>query len=68
MELARWEIALLVVAGYVAIVSLVRLMVRRRDELVSDLRKKIRAEQLRKKTTAKVDRKKQTKKDQDEAA
>ena len=68
MELARWEIALLAVAGYVAIVSLVRLMVRRRDELVSDLREKIRAEQLRKKTTAKVDRKKQKKQDQDEAA
>lgn len=68
MELARWEIALLAVAGYVAIVSLVRLMVRRRDELVSDLREKIRAQQLRKKTTAKVDRKKQKKQDQDEAA
>ena len=32
-----WDLALLAIAGYVAIVALVRLMIRRRDQLVGEL-------------------------------
>ncbi len=32
-----WEVVLLIVATYVAVVSLVRLMARRRDKLLDDL-------------------------------
>ena len=32
-----WDLALLAIAGYVAIVALVRLMIRRRDRLVGEL-------------------------------
>jgi len=38
-----WDIALLVLAAYVAIVVLVRLMIRRRDQLVAEMQ--VEAEQ-----------------------
>ena len=34
----RWDVVLLVVAGYVAVTALVRLMIRRRDRLLDELR------------------------------
>ena len=37
----RWDMVLLAVAGYVAVLSLVRLMARRRNELVKQVREQI---------------------------
>jgi hypothetical protein len=37
----RWDVFLFVVAGYVAILSLVRLMANRRNELVEKIREEI---------------------------
>ena len=37
MEWNWWDIALLAAAAYVAVISLVRLMARRRDKLLDDL-------------------------------
>jgi hypothetical protein len=37
MEWNWWEIALLAAAAYVAVITLVRLMARRRDKLLDDL-------------------------------
>ena len=37
-----WDLVLLVVAGYVATVALVRLMTQRRDQMLQRLRKQIR--------------------------
>lgn len=34
----RWDVIIILVAGYVAVVSLVRLMARRRNELVDQVR------------------------------
>jgi len=45
-----WSIALLVVAGYVAVVALVRLMISHRDKLVADFRQKLHAERKQGKT------------------
>ena len=44
-----WDLVLLVVAGYVGTVTLVRLMVRRRDQILENLRKKLEKERRRKK-------------------
>jgi len=44
-----WDVALLAVAGYVAVSSLVRLMIRHRDLLTAKFRQEVKAEQLRKK-------------------
>ena len=44
----RWDIALLLIAGYVAVMTLVRLMARRRDENVAEVEKQM--ESLRKQT------------------
>ncbi len=35
-----WDVTLLVVAGYLAVVTLVRLMVRRRNQVFEELRQK----------------------------
>ena len=35
----RWDIALLLVAGYVSVMTLVRLMARRRDQNVAEVEK-----------------------------
>jgi hypothetical protein len=37
----RWDTLLLIAAGYIAVVSLVRLMVNRRNELVAKVREEI---------------------------
>ncbi len=37
----RWDLLILIVAGYVAVVSLVRLMGNRRNELVAKIRTEI---------------------------
>ncbi len=37
-DMDGWEIALLATAGYVAVTTLVRLMLRRRDQMVEQLR------------------------------
>ena len=46
--MSSWDVALLAVAGYVAVVSLVRLMLRRRDQLLADFREQIQLEKQRK--------------------
>ncbi len=43
-----WDIVLLVVAGYLAVVTLVKLMIRRRDRAVVELRRLMKREQMRK--------------------
>jgi len=45
-----WDVALLVAAGYVALSALVRLMLRRRDELVGRFREDVRRERNRRRT------------------
>lgn len=42
--MSRWDALLAAVAGYVAVVALVRLMSVRRDDLVRDIRTKIAQE------------------------
>lgn len=37
----RWDIALLLVAGYVSVMTLVRLMARRRDQNVAEIEKQL---------------------------
>jgi hypothetical protein len=37
----RWDMVLVCVAGYVSVVSLVRLMAQRRDELIAKIRAEI---------------------------
>jgi hypothetical protein len=44
----NWDVTLLVVMGYLAIVALVRLMARRRDQLLDEFRRQIGEEQKRK--------------------
>lgn len=41
----RWDVALLVVAGYFAVMTLVRLMIRRREQLVVQLRARMEEEE-----------------------
>jgi hypothetical protein len=48
-----WDVTLLVVAGYLAIVTLVRLMVRRRNQVYAELRQK--AEDAKKRKQAQGD-------------
>ncbi len=38
----RWDVVLLVVAGYVAAMALVRLMIRRRSELLDEFRRRVK--------------------------
>ena len=45
-----WDLALLVGAGYVAVTALVRLMIRRRDQLLDEFRREM-AKQTRRKET-----------------
>ena len=42
-----WDLVLLVVAGYVATVALVRLMTQRRDQMLQRLRKQMEKERQR---------------------
>ena len=41
--LTRWDLALLAVAAYVAVMSLVRLMRARRDQLIADVQRQVKA-------------------------
>ena len=43
-----WDVALLVVAGYVATVTLVQLMIRRRDQMLEEFRRQMEQERIRK--------------------
>lgn len=43
-----WDVALLAIAGYVAVMSLARLMLRRRDQLLAHFREEIKREKERK--------------------
>ena len=43
-----WDVVFLAVAGYVAVSSLVRMMINHRDKLTAKFRQEVRAEQLRK--------------------
>jgi hypothetical protein len=47
--LSRSDIILLLVASYVAVMALVRLMQRRRDELVADIQQQVNARRKRSK-------------------
>jgi hypothetical protein len=42
--LDRWDVILMLVAGYVAVMSLVRMMARRRDQLVADVEQQLKAQ------------------------
>ena len=42
-----WDLALLAAAAYVAVVTLVRLMLRHRDQLAADLQRQVDAERQR---------------------
>ena len=44
-----WDVALLVAAGYVAVTTLVQLMIRRRDQAVGEFRKQLAKEKQRRK-------------------
>ncbi|MFH1921488.1 MAG: hypothetical protein ABIP48_16610 [Planctomycetota bacterium] len=44
----RWDVVLLVVAGYLAVMGLVRLMIRRRDQLLGKLRHEVKMKGNRK--------------------
>jgi hypothetical protein len=37
----RWDVVLMLVAGYVAVMTLVRLMARRRDQVVADVERQL---------------------------
>ncbi len=43
-----WDVALLVVSGYVAVVTLVRLMARRRNQMMEEFRRELKKEKRRK--------------------
>ena len=47
-SMTGWDIALFVVAGYVAVMSMARLMIRRRDQFFVEFREQMKAEQERK--------------------
>ena len=50
-----WDILILVVAAYIAVTALVRLMIRRRDQLVSRLRRQMDEEKLKNKHSKEED-------------
>lgn len=43
-----WDVALLAIAGYVAAMALVRLMSRRRDQLLGEFRRQVNMQRKRK--------------------
>ncbi len=51
----NWDITLLVVAGYLAVVALVRLMGRHRDQLLDDFRRQVADEKKKKKQKDETD-------------
>ncbi|HEY4235463.1 MAG TPA: hypothetical protein VGM76_18675 [Lacipirellulaceae bacterium] len=50
--LDRWDVALMLATTYVAVITLVRLMARRRDQVVADVEQQIQSH--RKQTKAKT--------------
>ncbi|MFZ5829294.1 MAG: hypothetical protein ACOY3P_04365 [Planctomycetota bacterium] len=50
----RWQIALFVIAGYVAVMAMVRLMLRRREQVLDDLQQQVEDEQARRLATEKA--------------
>ncbi|TWU30371.1 hypothetical protein [Bythopirellula polymerisocia] len=52
----RWDVLILAVAGYVAVMTLTRLMTRRRNELVEQSREQIASQMKKKKKQKKSDR------------
>jgi hypothetical protein len=48
-SLTRTDIILLAIAAYVAVTTLVRLMTRRRDELVADVQRQVNARRRKRK-------------------
>jgi hypothetical protein len=48
----NWDITLLVVAGYLAVLTLVRLMARKRDQMFNEFRRQIEEERKQKKKIA----------------
>lgn len=47
MTLQAWDVAILVIAGYAAVIALVRLMRNRRKELIAQLQAEIASERQR---------------------
>jgi len=46
-NMGGWDVALLAAAGYIAVTALVRLMIRRRDQLVGEFREQLTREKSR---------------------
>ena len=55
----RWDVVLLAVVGYVAVMALVRLMAKRRDQVFDELQKQVEAEQHRKRAEEKEERRRE---------
>ena len=53
----RWDVLIVFVAGYIAVMALVRLMSRRRNELVNQVREQIVDLQKKKKKAKKQEKK-----------
>ena len=49
-EMNAWDVAILLVAAYIAVLTLVRLMRRRRDAVIAQLHTEVAAQQGRKRT------------------
>ena len=67
LNLDRWDVILLAVAGYVAVLTLTRLMARHRDRLVADLEQQVAAEQRRQNAAAQQANRSRRKQKQDAA-
>ena len=65
--LDRWDVVFLFVATYVAVISLVRLMRNRRDELVTQVRQQIELERERRAAEARAADRKRRKENRDAA-
>ena len=63
----RWDIALLAVVAYVAVMALVRLMAKRRDQMFGELKEQVKAEQSRKWVEEK-EKKRRERENEDQAA
>ncbi len=63
-----WDLALLVVAGYLAVVSLIRLMARHRDRLVERFSREMAEERKLKQREADQQKQKQLAAEQEKAA
>lgn len=62
MSMNFWEIALLVAAAYFAVVTLVRMMRMRRDQLIDELTLEAEAEQERVRAEARQEKRRQMQK------